>query len=137
MSSLDTAHRRADSSHRRRPCEAKRNKAIGDHRGDKRAISAALRARTSELHRAGLSETAFDNPRHRVSAVGHLKLEIDDRERRAIERSLAERRSHLIEKAEDTTLTPARRQASYRELSAIASAGRTAAHETIDGGIRL
>jgi hypothetical protein len=53
-----------------------------------------------------------------------LKLEIDDRERRAIERSLAERRSHLIEKAEDTTLTPARRQASYRELSAITSALR-------------
>jgi hypothetical protein len=75
-------------------------------------------------------------------AGGHLKLEIDDRERRAIERSLAERRSHLIEKAEDTTLTPARRQASYRELSAIASALRklrrqNAAHETIDGGIRL
>ena len=55
---------------------------------------------------------------------GHLKLEIDDRERRVIERSLAERRSHLIEKAGDTTLTPARRQASYRELSAIASALR-------------
>ena len=51
-----------------------------------------------------------------------MKLEIDDLERRAIERSLAERRSHLIEKAGDTTLTPARRQASYRELSAIASA---------------
>ena len=50
-----------------------------------------------------------------------MKLEIDDLERRAIERSLAERRSRLIEKAGDTTLTPARRQASYRELSAIAS----------------
>ena len=64
-----------------------------------------------------------------------MKLEIDDRERRAIKRSLAERRSHLIEKAGDTTLTPARRQASYRELSAIASALRklrreNAAHET-------
>jgi hypothetical protein len=53
-----------------------------------------------------------------------LKLEIDDLERRAIERSLAERRSRLIEMAGDTTLTPARRQASYRELSAIASALR-------------
>ena len=53
-----------------------------------------------------------------------MKLEIDDLERRAIERSLAERRSRLIEKAGDTTLTPARRQASYRELSAIASALR-------------
>ena len=38
---LDTAHRSADSSRRRRPCEAKRNKAIGDYRGDKLAISAA------------------------------------------------------------------------------------------------
>jgi hypothetical protein len=56
--------------------------------------------------------------------VGNLKLEIDDLERRAIERSLAERRSRLIEKAGDTTLTPARRKASYRELSAIASALR-------------
>jgi hypothetical protein len=53
-----------------------------------------------------------------------LKLEIDDRERRAIERSLAERWSRLIEKIEDTTLTPARRRASLRELSAIASVRR-------------
>jgi hypothetical protein len=53
-----------------------------------------------------------------------LELEIDDLERRAIEKSLAERRSRLIEKAEDTTLTPARRQAGLRELSAIASAMR-------------
>ena len=60
-----------------------------------------------------------------VSALGRgpgtLELEIDDLERRAIERSLAERRSRLIEKAEDTTLTPARRRAGIRELSAIAS----------------
>jgi hypothetical protein len=48
-----------------------------------------------------------------------LKLEIDNRERRAIERSLAERWSRLIERTGDTTLTPARRQASIRELSAI------------------
>ena len=53
-----------------------------------------------------------------------MKLEIDDRERRAIERSLAERRSRLIEKAEDTTLTPARRRDGIRELSAIASVMR-------------
>jgi hypothetical protein len=50
-----------------------------------------------------------------------LKLEIDDLERRSIERSLAERRSHLIEKVEDTTLTLARRQTGIRELSVIAS----------------
>jgi len=51
-----------------------------------------------------------------------LELEIDHRERRAIERSLTERRSRLIETAEDTTLTPTRRQAALRELSAITSA---------------
>jgi hypothetical protein len=50
-----------------------------------------------------------------------LELEIDDHERRAIERSLVARRSGLIEKAEDTTLTAARRQAGFRELSAIES----------------
>ena len=53
-----------------------------------------------------------------------MKLEIDDHERRAIERSLAERRSRLIEKAEDTTLMLARRRAGIRELCAIASAMR-------------
>jgi hypothetical protein len=50
-----------------------------------------------------------------------LELEIDDRERRAIKRSLVARRSRLIETAEDTTLTPARRRKDLRELSAIAS----------------
>ena len=53
-----------------------------------------------------------------------MKLEIDDREREAIERSLAELRSRLIEKAEDTTLAPAQRRAGLRELSATASALR-------------
>ena len=42
---LDTAHVSADSSRRRRPCEAKRNHAIGDYWGDKRAISGDERAR--------------------------------------------------------------------------------------------
>ena len=65
-----------------------------------------------------------------------MKLEIDDRERRAIERSLAERRSRLIEKAGDTTLTPARRQASYRELSAIASALRKLRRQIRSGSAR-
>ena len=63
-----------------------------------------------------------------ASALGRglatLELEIDDHERRAIERSLAERRSRLIENAEDTTLMPARRRASLSELSAIKSALR-------------
>ena len=53
-----------------------------------------------------------------------MELEIDDHERRAIERSLVARRSLLIEKVEDTTLTPARRRASLSELSAIKSALR-------------
>jgi hypothetical protein len=53
-----------------------------------------------------------------------LELEIDDHERRAIERSLVARRSRLIEKVEDTTLTRVRRQAGIRELSAITSALR-------------
>jgi hypothetical protein len=53
-----------------------------------------------------------------------LELKIDDHERRAIERSLVVRRSRLIEKTEDTTLTPARRRAGLRELSVIASALR-------------
>jgi hypothetical protein len=66
----------------------------------------------------------FSYANDHAKGPGHLKLEIDDLERRAIERSLAERRSRLIEKAGDTTLTPARRLASYRELSAIASALR-------------
>ena len=61
-----------------------------------------------------------------------MKLEIDDLERRAIERSLAERRPRLIEKVGDTTLTPARRQASYRELSAIASALRKLRRQNCD-----
>jgi hypothetical protein len=60
-----------------------------------------------------------------ASALGRglrtLELEIDDHERRAIKRSLVARRSRLIETAEDTTLTPARRRKDLRELSAIAS----------------
>jgi hypothetical protein len=62
-----------------------------------------------------------------------LELEIDDLERRAIERSLAERRSLLIETTEDTTRTPARRQASLRELSAIASVLRKLRQRSRDG----
>jgi hypothetical protein len=69
-----------------------------------------------------ISLTRFPGrPKYAPKALGHLKLEIDDRERRAIERSLAEHRSRLIENVEDTTLTPARRRASLRELSVIAS----------------
>jgi hypothetical protein len=56
--------------------------------------------------------------------LGTLELEIDDHERRAIERSLVALRSRLIEKVGDTTLTPARRRAGLSELSTIASALR-------------
>jgi hypothetical protein len=56
--------------------------------------------------------------------LGTLELEIDDHERRAIERSLVARRSRLIEKDEDTTLTSAQRQAGLRELLAVSSALR-------------
>jgi hypothetical protein len=65
-----------------------------------------------------------------------LKLEIDDLERRAIERSLAERRSHLIEAAEDTTLTQARRQAGLRELATIVSALRKLRQKPIGRSVR-
>ena len=71
-----------------------------------------------------------------------LELEIDDHERRAIEKSLAERRSRLIEKAEDTTLTPARRQAVFancrpsRRQSENCTGGADAAHEAYRWGIR-
>ena len=50
-----------------------------------------------------------------------MELEIDDHERRTIKRSLVARRSRLIEKTEDTTLTTARRQAGFRELLVIGS----------------
>ena len=73
---------------------------------------------------AALDIACYLRPMITLRAGGHLKLEIDDRERRAIDRSLAERRSHLIENAGDTTLAPARRRADLRELSAIASALR-------------
>jgi hypothetical protein len=56
--------------------------------------------------------------------LGTLELEIDDHERRAIERSLVALRSLLIEKVEDTTLTSAQRQAGLRELLAVSSALR-------------
>jgi hypothetical protein len=61
----------------------------------------------------------FPLAKHHAEGRGHLKLEIDETERRAIKRSLAERRSRLIERTGDTLLTPARRQASRSELSAI------------------
>ena len=50
-----------------------------------------------------------------------LKLELDDQERRAVRRSLVERRAHLIESTEDTTQTRAAQRSGLLELKAITS----------------
>jgi hypothetical protein len=50
-----------------------------------------------------------------------LKLELDDQERRAVGKSLVERRRRLIENAEDTTLPRATKRSALRELAAIKS----------------
>jgi hypothetical protein len=50
-----------------------------------------------------------------------LKLELDDQERRAVGKSLVERRGRLIENAEDTTLLCATKRSALRELAAIKS----------------
>jgi hypothetical protein len=50
-----------------------------------------------------------------------LKLELNDQERRAVNRSLVERKARLIENAGDTTLPHAAQQAASVELSAISS----------------
>jgi hypothetical protein len=50
-----------------------------------------------------------------------LKLELDDREGRAVGRSLAERKARLIEKVEDTTQLRTARRSGLIELKAIES----------------
>jgi hypothetical protein len=50
-----------------------------------------------------------------------LKLELNDQERRAVARSLAERKARLIEEAGDTTQLPAKRRSRLLELAAITS----------------
>jgi hypothetical protein len=50
-----------------------------------------------------------------------LKLELNDQERRAVSRSLAERKARLIESAGDTTLSRAEQRAASVELSAVSS----------------
>jgi hypothetical protein len=55
---------------------------------------------------------------------GSLKLELNDQERRAVARSLAERKSRLIETVGDTTQTRAARRSATLELAAIASVSR-------------
>jgi hypothetical protein len=53
-----------------------------------------------------------------------LKLELNDQERRAVGKSLVERKARLIENSEDTTQPRATQRAGLLELSAIASALR-------------
>jgi hypothetical protein len=55
------------------------------------------------------------------NADNGLKLELDSQERRAVGKSLVERRGRLIEKAEDTTQPRAAKRSALRELTAIKS----------------
>jgi hypothetical protein len=50
-----------------------------------------------------------------------LKVELNDQERWAVARLLAERKTRLIERAGDTTQTPAARQSALLERAAISS----------------
>jgi hypothetical protein len=50
-----------------------------------------------------------------------MKLDLNDHERRAVGKSLAERKARLIENAGDTTLPRAARRSESLELMAIAS----------------
>ena len=50
-----------------------------------------------------------------------LKLELDDHERRAVSRSLAERKARLIERAGDTTQPRAAKRSGLLELKVITS----------------
>jgi hypothetical protein len=50
-----------------------------------------------------------------------LNVELNDQERRAVARLLAERKTRLIERAGDTTQTPAARQSALLERAAISS----------------
>jgi hypothetical protein len=50
-----------------------------------------------------------------------VKLELNDQERRAVDRSLTERRARLVEIVDDRTQHPATRRAGSREAEAVAS----------------
>jgi hypothetical protein len=50
-----------------------------------------------------------------------LKLELNDQERRAVNKSLVERKAHLIEISEDTTLPRGTQRLGLLELEAIVS----------------
>jgi hypothetical protein len=55
---------------------------------------------------------------------GILKLELNDQERRAVSRALAERKARLVEQAGDTTQTQDARRSASLEVAAIISALR-------------
>jgi hypothetical protein len=50
-----------------------------------------------------------------------VKLDLNNQERRAVGKSLAERKARLIENAGDTTLPRSARRSGSREVEAIAS----------------
>jgi hypothetical protein len=52
---------------------------------------------------------------------GDVKLELDHREKRAVRRSLADRKALLVENAQDTTRQPVTRRAASLELMSIDS----------------
>jgi hypothetical protein len=58
---------------------------------------------------------------HRLGRDKSLKLELDSQERRAVGKSLVERRKCLIENAEDTTRPRAAKRSALLELAAIKS----------------
>jgi hypothetical protein len=59
--------------------------------------------------------------RLRLGRGRRSKLELDDQERRAVGKSLAERKARLIEDAEDTTRSPVAPRSAMLELSVIGS----------------
>jgi hypothetical protein len=63
-----------------------------------------------------------------------LKLELDSQERRAVGKSLVERRGRLIENAEDTTKPLAAKRSALLELAAIKSVLRKLRGNEIRGG---
>jgi hypothetical protein len=59
-----------------------------------------------------------------------LKLELNDQQRRAVGKSLVERKARLIENAEDTAQPRAAQRSGSFELEAIASVLRKLRHAT-------
>ena len=65
-----------------------------------------------------------------------LKLELDSQERRAVAKSLVERRGRLIENAEDTTQPRAAKRSALLELAAIKSVLRKLRGDEMRGDSR-